>query len=746
MKSTAHIGESVQRKEGWSKLTGRARYVDDLVLPDMLYGATIRSEVARGTILGIHFEGDIPWDEFTIVTAKDIPGDNVVQSLTDDQPILAEKKVNHAHEPVVLIAHPDKYLVAKARRHVRLEIQELPSVLDIDSSLAKNNIIFGTDNVIKEIGINKGDVDSVWEQADHIIEGVYTTGASEQLYIENNGMIGEYSEAEGVTVHGSMQCPYYVHPALCRAFAEPEERIRVIQTVTGGGFGGKEDYPSIIACHAALLAKKSGKPVKLVYDREEDFAATTKRHPSKTWHKTAVSKEGRLLAIDIKFVLDGGAYTTLTPVVLSRGTIHAAGPYNCDHIRINGTAVATNHPPHGAYRGFGNPQSLFAMERHIEQIAAQLGYDPIEFRRQNFLEEGDRTATQQVVRDGCSMNGLMDQALAETDFLKKRADYEEHNKTDNPIKKGIGVAAFYHGSGFTGSGEKKLASVAGIEGTPEGKLRVLASSTEIGQGTNTIFSQIVCDTLELPYDMVEVLQPDTKFVPNSGPTVASRTCMVVGKLVQTAAIGLKQALIQGHYLKEPYTAESFSQAIQAYLKERKDLKLYSQYQLPANIRWDEVAYRGEAYASYGWAIYVADLEFDTRTYETHLTDFYALQDVGKVLNPIFAEGQVQGGVAQGIGYALSEKVVYQEGRVINNQMTNYIMPTSVDLPVIRVGFFEAPYAGGPGGAKGVGELPIDGPAPAILNALHQATQLNLTHIPAIPEVIFTEWNQNHDKR
>src|SRR5713226_9553347 len=339
------VGKPIPRKEGRKKVTGQALYVDDLTFPEMLHGATVRSSVARGRIREIAFEGDVPWDEFTIVTAKDIPGENYVALILNDQPYLADEVVNHPEEPIVLLAHHDKYLLEEARRNVRIEYEELPAIFSMHDSLMKTELIWGEDNTFKTFLVDKGNVDQAWRHADFIVEGEYETGAQEQLYIENNGAIAIANAQEGVTVWGSMQCPYYVHKALIKLFGLPEAKIRVIQTETGGGFGGKEEYPSMIAGHAALLAWKSGKPVKIVYDRAEDMVATTKRHPSRTRHKTAVTRDGKLLAMEIDFVIDGGAYCTLSPVVLSRGTIHAAGPYFCPNVRIRSRAVATNVPP-----------------------------------------------------------------------------------------------------------------------------------------------------------------------------------------------------------------------------------------------------------------------------------------------------------------------------------------------------------------------------------------------------------------
>jgi len=743
------IGKSLPRKEGRKKVTGAALYVDDLSFPGMLYGVTVRSPAPRGRIKNIEFTGDIPWGEFTIVTAQDIcgagagdtrggplAGENYVALILDDQPYLAAEFVNHAEEPILLLAHPDRYLLEEARRNVRIEIEELPPIFSLADSLAKKEIIWGEDNIFKKFLVEKGNVDDVWAGADFIVEGEYHTGAQEQLYIENNGAIAIANAAEGVTVWGSMQCPYYVHKALVKLFGFSDDRIRVIQTETGGGFGGKEEYPSLIAGHAALLAWKSGKPVKIVYDRAEDMVATTKRHPSRTAHRTAVSKDGKLLGMDIDFVIDGGAYCTLSPVVLSRGTIHAAGPYFCPNVRIRSRAVATNIPPHGAFRGFGAPQSIFALERHLDKVAHTVGLTPDEFRRRNFIQKGETTATSQVIREQVEMACLLDRAFELSDYHAKTARFAHENSSGQArLKKGMGFASFMHGAGFTGSGEVYLSSVVGAEATVEGRVRLLAASTEIGQGTNTIFTQIAADALRIAADLIEVAQPDTRHVPNSGPTVASRTCMVVGKLIESAVLGMKQTLVGSGLLKEQYSSSEFQEACVAYLEQHGPLRSLSKYQAPPGILWNDEKYQGDAYGTYAWAVYVAEVTVDMLTYEARVEDFVAIQEVGRVINPTLAAGQIEGGVAQGIGYALFENVAWQNGRMANGQMTNYIMLTAADIPPIRVFFEENPYAYGPAGAKGIGELPMDGPAPAILNAIENATGVSFNHIPLMPEVL-----------
>jgi CO/xanthine dehydrogenase Mo-binding subunit len=728
------VGKSVPRKEGRDKVTGKSQYVDDMVLPNMLFGATVRSQIPRGRIRNITFAPGIPWDEFVIVSAKDIPGKNCISLIGDDQPCLATEFVNHPEEPILLLAHPDRHLLPQAVKAVSIAYDPLPGLFSIEESERQSQIVWGEDNIFKTYLIEKGDVDGVWGKADYVVEGEYSTGAQEQLYIENNGMIAAFDAAQGITVWGSLQCPYYIHKALMALCDLPADKVRVVQMETGGAFGGKEEYPSMIAAHAALLAIKAGKPVKIIYDRMEDMAATTKRHPSRTRHRTAVSRDGKILGGEIDFTIDGGAYLTLSPVVLSRGAIHAGGPYYWPSVRIRAKAVATNAPPHGAFRGFGAPQSLFAMERHMDRVAKTVGLSPVEIRRRNFLQPGQATTTEQVIREPIDLGKMLDRALEVSDYHSKRQSFAMQNQVGTS-RKGIGIASFLHGAGFTGSGERYLSSVVGVEGCADGSVRVLVSSTEFGQGTNTVLSQIAAESLGLPYENVSMAQPDTQEVPNSGPTVASRTAMVVGKLVQSAAQGVAQTLISSNLLREGYSADEFRAACRQYVAAHGQFRCWSRYDPPSDIFWDDERYRGEAYAAFAWAVYVAEVTVDLTTYGVSVDDFVALQEVGKVLHPLLARGQIIGGVAQGIGFSLYEKVVWRDGRMQNGQMTNYIMPTSSDLPSIRVFFEELGNIYGAYGAKGIGELPMDGPAPAIVNAVEDALGVPFNSIPLLPEDI-----------
>jgi CO/xanthine dehydrogenase Mo-binding subunit len=736
------VGTNVPRKEGPAKLTGAAKYVDDLTPANLWHGATVRSTIPRGRIVSIAFPPSIAWDEFVIATAGDIPGRNMVPMFLEDQPLLAKERVNHPEEPILLLAHENRERLAEAVAAVQIAYAEEPAVFTIEESLRCDPVIWsgsangGYDNTFKKFHLEHGDVDAAFAAADFIVEETYETGAQEQLYIETNGMIAE-ANPEQVTVWGSLQCPFYVHRALKTIFALDDDHIRVIQTETGGAFGGKEEYPSVLAGHAALLSLKCGRPVKMIYDRAEDMAATTKRHPSRTRHRTAVSREGKLLACDIDLVIDGGAYSTLSATVCSRATIHAAGPYQWPAVRVRSCAVATNTPPSGAFRGFGAPQSLFAIERHMDKIARVVGLTPEELRRRNFIQHLGTTATGQIVQQPLDLSALLDHALEVSNYHGKTALFARENP-HSPIKRGIGFATFMHGSGFTGSGERYLNSLVGVEGTREGKVRVLVSSTEFGQGTNTILAQVAAEALNAHYAAVEIAQPDTGVVPNSGPTVASRTVMVVGKLVERAARALIATLRESGFLGPDHTPDELSPAVAAYVAQFGTLQAFERYAPPGTIYWDDQKYMGDAYPAYAWAVYVAEVAVDMTTYTPTVTEFHALQEVGKVLHPILAAGQIEGGVAQGIGFALYEKCVWSNGRMINNQMTNYIMPTSADLPPIHVHFEEIPFEHGAFGAKGIGELPMDGPAPAILNAIENATGMAFTHVPLMPEDVFAK--------
>ena len=691
------VGRSVPRREGADKVTGRARYTDDIAVPGAWYGRTIRSTIARGAIRSLTLDPAFDWSRVVVVSADDIPGENVVQLIRDDQPVLAPNggEIRHKEEPILLLAAPDRATLEDAASHIHIEYELATPVSDIGSAT----------EVFSTVDIAKGDVASAQREADLVVEREFRVGLQEQLYIEPQGAIA-FPEADGtIRVIGSLQCPYYVHRALKRALKLSDQQAVVVQAETGGGFGGKEEYPSIVAVHAALLARKAGRPVRLIYDRHEDLAATTKRHPGVIRHRTGVKEDGTLVFQDIEIVLDGGAYCTLTPVVLSRAAIHAAGAYSCPNVRIRARAVATNTPPNGAFRGFGAPQSLFAVELMVEHVAERLGVSSVDLRRKWMLRLGDTTATGQVLSESVGSELVLDAALKNAPAVRP---------SDRPtVRRGRGLSLVFHGSGFTGSGEKKLQGTIAFEALADGTFRILTASTEIGQGTKTIFCQLAADALGIGMDKVDLAPQDTSLVPDSGPTVASRTAMIVGRLVQDAATEVKERL----------------------KREKAPLRVEKSYIQPDSIHWDETTYRGDAYPVYAWACTIADVDVDMTTGEVRVSDLITAVDCGKALHPVMAEGQIEGGCLQAVGWATIEEIKMQDGGYQNDRRATYLIPTALDAPRIRTILVENPYSRGPFGAKGIGELPMDGPAPAIIAAIHDATGVWLDEIPATPEKV-----------
>jgi CO/xanthine dehydrogenase Mo-binding subunit len=722
------------RREGPSKLTGEAKYADDLVFPGAWYGATIRSSEAHARLLSFDLDEGFDWSTVVGVTAADIPGDNVVSLISDDQPILVPVggEIQHHSEALALIAAPDRATLRAAKRAIRPRTEALPPVLDPLASA----------HVFAHYEIAQGDLDAGFAEADVVLEGTYRVGHQEQLYIENNAMIAVPREDGGVTVHGSLQCPYYVHKALKRGLRLSGEQAQVVQAETGGGFGGKEEYPSIIGLHAALLARKCRKPVRMIYDRHEDIAATTKRHPAIVTHRTGVKRDGTLVAQEIDVVMDGGAYSTLTPVVLSRGALHAGGPYRCPNVRIRARATRTNTPPNGAFRGFGAPQVQFASETQLNRLAERLNISPLEIRRRNVYRLGDTTPTGQVLRESVAGEEVLERAAeaAELERLRERSRRARDQRAGSGLvppgsyqtgaartASGIGLALAWHGAGFTGSGEAKMGSVVSVELTEDARIRILTGSTEMGQGTKTIFPQLVAEALGVPFEAVEIAPQDTAIVPDSGPTVASRTAMVVGGLLVQAAQRLRTMV-------EDATGRPFAASYRDAAAPRPT-RIDQRFQPYPGIAFDDATYRGDAYPAYGWAACVASVQVDLDTGEVAVIDVVAADDVGRVIHPILAEGQVEGGTLQAVGYATIEEMKLVDGRYLNDRLATYLIPTALDAPRITTILVEAPFGAVPHGAKGVGELPMDVAAPAVVAAIHDAVGAWLTELPATPERI-----------
>lgn len=715
------VGGNLARPDGPDKVRGRAAYVADLHVPGAWVGGVVRADLPRGLVRRFEFDTSFDFTRVVLAGPADVPGANVVAMILEDQPLLAEREFEHFAEPLLLVAAPDDATLKAALASIRPVLEPREPVLDPRAS----------ERVFKRITISKGDALEQLARAALVLEAEYETASQEQMYIEPQGVLAFPPDEDGVlTVHGSLQCPYYVHKALLRALGLPAERVRVIQAATGGGFGGKEDYPSILASHAAVLALKSGRPVRMIHDRHEDLLATPKRHPSIVRHRTAVDRDGRLLAMHIDVLFDGGAYTTLSPVVLSRGCIHAAGPYKCEHVLIEGRAVATNHVPYGAFRGFGAPQTCFAIERQMDAIAAKLRIHPLELRRRNMLRAGDTTATGQVLRTSVGAEPVMERIAARTHFDA----HDWRAPRTGRVRRGRGFSFFFHGAGFTGAGEEMLKARIAVELTRDGRALVRSASTEFGQGTLTMFKAIASDALGAEPQDIELAPADTFEAPNSGPTVASRTCMIVGGLLARSCRELAQR-IGGE--------GEFRARARAFVERGGEGRIEATYHSPAGLQWDDAHYRGDAYPAYGWAADVAEVEVDLDTFEVRVVKLTSAVDCGKAIQPQMVVGQFEGGTLQAVGFAHLEVVTNRNGRVQQDRMATCIIPTTLDAPQFETELVEVPFEHGPFGAKGIGEMPMDGGAPAVLSAIEDALGIHVQRVPATAEHLLELWLAAH---
>lgn len=736
------IGESPPRPDGFAKVSGAARYVDDITLPGMWHGATLRSPHPHARIRSIRWNPDRAPEGAVCVTAADLPGPNGVQLIDDGWPILADVFTLHVGEPVALVAAPTRLAAKQALEAVTVEYEPLDPILTLEQAESHSPLY--------QLGMDTGNVEAALARADRVIEGEYRTGHQEHIYIECNGMIA-WQEGDGLIVVGSMQCPYYVHKALVHGLGLPDDKVRVRASTVGGGFGGKEDFPSAIALHAALLARACGRPVKLVYDRHEDIICTSKRHPAVIRHRTGVTNDGRLVALDLDILMDGGAYATLSQVVLSRALLHSFGPYRCSDVRIRGKVLRTHTAPNSAFRGFGAPQVQFAIERQMDRIARALGLDPLEVRMRNAVEAGDRLPTGQTLDASTSARLCLEEAERRTGFRARWKELEEARarREDGEPLRGIGLSLFFHGAGFTGNGERKMRSPVTARLLEDGRIEVLTAMTDMGQGCVAIFPQIAAAAAGIGVEDVTFAEPDTGEVPDSGPTVASRTTMIVGGVIARAMVELRDQVLSWSggsavhegWIEGPNGRERFRDAAARYRQESGPVEVTLRHEPPEWQTFDESTYQGAAYPTYAWGADVVEVEVDPDTLAVRPVQVTAVCEVGKAIHKTLCAGQIEGGTLQALGWALMEEVKLQDGRYLNDRLATYIIPTIRDSPRIDVHLLEQAWDGGPFGAKGVGELPMDGGAPAAAQAIENATGIGVTAIPATPEKLF-EWRKS----
>ena len=741
------VGKSVLRNDAQEKVLGRTNYVDDLGLQGMLYACTVRSPRPHIFIKKLDTSKSEKVPGFVrMVTYADVPGANSIPLVLTDHPVFAESECKFLGEAIALVVATTPEAAKKAAEAVVVDYEELPAVTDpLEAMHPDAPRLFGDDNVFRKFQVLRGDADAAFASADAVVEGTFTTGYQAHAYLETQGMIAIPQADGGMHIVGSMQCPFYVHDAIAMTMGVSSNKVRIVQAPTGGGFGGKEDVPSIVAAHAAVAAQVTRRPVKLIYTREEDFLSMSKRHPSWTHIRYAATKDGKITGVDVKYVLDSGAYSTLSPVVLWRGTVHAAGPYQIENVRVNSFAVATHKVPCGAFRGFGQPQICYAQESLIDELAAKLNLDPLELRRRNALKPGDLTITGQKVEDSCSLSTALDRVKQESGWegFKARARGQGHKR------RGIGVSATYYGVCLGALGRYLDRAGSHVQIEKDGSVIVAVGNTEVGQGAWTILAQIAAEALGCPYEQVKVVDTDTTRVPDSGPTVASRTTVMSGNAVLDAAKVLRARLdaVASEILGCPPDAITsdgvafsgggksvgYRELVTQCWARKTPMSHQGWYASPPTT-WDDNG-QGDAYVTYTYSAFVTEVEVDTETGEVQVMKVTSAHDVGRAINPQQAEGQIEGGVAQGVGYALFENLVVDDGVMANGNFTGYILPTAADSPEYKSIVIEQPYASGPFGARGLGEPPLIGVAPAVANAIADACGVRATHSPMMPEAI-----------
>ena len=724
------IGKSVPRFDGPVKAAGEVKFLDDLDFPGCWYGGVVRSKIPRGILKGINKLPGFDETGAVLVTAADIPGKNYVAMVRTDYPALAEREINYVTQALALVAAPTKELAEKALSLVEADAEPLAPIFSIEDSAAEKEIIWGTDNCIDRYYTECGDIEAGFAQADVIVEGDWDTGFQEQMYLETQAMAAKRTDDGGIDIIGSMQCPFYLVSAVSALLGIPSEKTVVRQSATGGAFGGKEDYPSVMAAFVALLAWKSGKTVKMALDRSEDLLSTPKRHPSRSHYRMGLTKDGKITAVDADIKLNAGAYTTLSRVVLQRTHLHSTGGYFVPNARVRSTAWATNTPPSGAFRGFGAPQAIFAIERTMDLAAEKLELDPLDLRLMNVMKTGDKFPFGQTLLEGNNAAAVLKKAAELSDYRYKRELYS--TQKDSRRRRGIGISLAMHGGGFTGQGEADMGTTARVT-FDGGRFRIYTSSTEMGQGASTVLPMVAAEALGVELTDVEYVVPDTRHTPNTGPTVASRTTMYAGKAVQDACENLRKNVCADKDLSRgDFIAEARKCLTEHGVLEALGYNLFTD-----GMNWDPDKFRGDAYHGYAWIANAVDIELDMDTYEAQPVCAAIAAEIGRAINPMQAKAQLTGGVLQALGWAhIEDLTIKPDGNFSSAHMNSYLVPTSMDTPEWNVALVEDPCPAGCYGAKGLGELPCDTAAAAFVSAIDDAAGIFSHSCPMTGERIF----------
>ena len=682
--------DSVTKVDNEEKMSGKAIFTNDIQM-DAYFAIQVRSEKAHAKLLKINVP-KLP-KNYYFISAKDIVKENVCNIIVNDWPVFADKKVNYIGETIGLIVGPDKSICIDLASQVKGVYEELESVYDMRNSYVHKEFV-------------KGEIKK-FKKAKKVYSETFYTGYQEQVYLETQNML-MYLENGQIVVKASMQCPFYIHKAVCRTLGCEPNKVRVIQPAVGGAFGGKEHYPSLMAAQLATAIVKIKKPIRMSFDRKEDITFTTKRHPSRTSIAAYMDEKDNVIGVKIYVGIDGGAYIGCSMVVLARALIASTNTYTFENVSVVGDAYCTNKIPSAAFRGFGSPQSIFAMEMFINHLADYLGVDRMALRNKYLVKTGDITSTNGVFRDPIILKELIAKAKKMSDYDKKVKLYSQSNSY-----RGIGLSMFLHGCGFTGSGESTIINAQlRMKKDKNGIVTFYTSQVDFGQGNRTTLKRIVVDTLGIPEDRVIYDAPDTNETLSTGPTAASRTIIIVGGLCAKAA----------QHLKEIW-------------KDGEEQEIVEPYVGPDYIKWDEDKMQGDAYPGYAWGVNVVEVSVDPVTYEAKVEGCWSTYDVGHAIDERIVMGQADGGLAQALGWAYLEKENAENGMFQQKTLADYSIPTMMDLPNMETELIDNPFKYGAFGAKGAGELTFAGGAPAFALALEMAIKRRVYHVPASPEYI-----------
>ncbi len=736
------IGQVVARPDGVEKVDGSAKFTDDYSFPGMLYGATLRAGTPHAILRKLDISAASMVEGVAgILTAEDIPGEVNHGLVVKDWPALVGigERVRYVGDAIALVVADTLEDAQSALILIEAEYEDLPVVSDpVQAREADAPDIHENGNLLKHIKVRKGDLEAGFEDADIILEDTYHTAITEHAFLEPECAIARITDKGRIEVYVGSQIPYADRSQIARCLDMAEDEIRVIGTLIGGGFGGKEDIAGQI--HAAMLAKETGRPVKILYDRHESMLVHPKRHATQIRLKLGAKNDGTLVAVETELYGDTGAYASLGEKVMTRATTHSAGPYVVPHVKADCYAMYTNNPPAGAFRGFGVTQSAFAVESMMDDLAEQLGIDPIDLRRKNALEVGSLTNTGQELRESAGLIECINQVAARIQDFSQEPFVARVPQGRPRTRRAWGIAAAYKNTGLGGGAPDKAS--AEVELYEDGAVEVRTSSAEIGQGLVAVLQMIAAEELTVPIDRVRVLLSDTDLTPDGGPTTASRQTYVTGNAVRHAADVVKQAVattLAEHYDVPPAQIEfheglaqvnghklTLGEAATIMKEEGHDARATYEYWAPST---QALGTGGDMHFAFSFAAQAAEVEVDLDTGEVEVLRVIAANDVGKVINPLGFLGQIEGGVMMGIGNALTEEFIVEQGMVITDRLARYRMPGIMHTPEIISIPVEHPAADGPYGAKGVGEISSIPTTPAITNAVYHACGVRIRTLP-----------------